>query len=47
MSEKSCPRSVPDLTNTPKKYQTGKPTRNIYTSAWYWSDTVFNICVFI
>ena len=29
MSEKSCPKSVPGLTNMPKKYQTGKPTRNI------------------
>ena len=29
MSKKSCPKSVPGLTNIPKKYQTGKPTRNI------------------
>ena len=29
MSEKSCPKSVPGLTNMPKKYETGKPTRNI------------------
>ena len=29
MSEKSCPKSVSGLTNMPKKYQTGKPTRNI------------------
>ena len=29
MSEKSCPKSVPGITNMPKKYQTGKPTRNI------------------
>ena len=33
MSEKSCPKPVPGLTNMPKKYQTGKPTSNIYTSA--------------
>ena len=32
MSEKSCPKPVPGLTNMPKKYQTGKPTSNIYTS---------------
>ena len=43
MSEKSCPKSVPGLTNVPKKFQTGKATRNIYTSAWDWSDSVFNI----
>ena len=30
MSEKSCPKSVLGLTNMPKKYQIGKPTRNIY-----------------
>ena len=29
MSENCCPKSVPGLTNMPKKYQTGKPTRNI------------------
>ena len=29
MSEKSCPKSVPGLTNMSKKYQTSKPTRNI------------------
>ena len=29
MSEKTCPKSVPGLTNMPKKRQTGKPTRNI------------------
>ena len=29
MSEKSCPESIPGLTNMQKKYQTGKPTRNI------------------
>ena len=29
MSENSCPKSVPGLTNMPKNYQTGKPTRNI------------------
>ena len=40
MSEKSCPISVPGLTNMPNKYQTGKPTRNIYTSAWDWSDSL-------
>ena len=33
MSEKSCPKLVPGLTNMPRKYQTGKPTSNIYTSA--------------
>ena len=43
MSEKSCPKFLPGLTDIPKKYQTGKPTRNIYTSAWDWSNTVFNI----
>ena len=43
MSEKSRPKSLSGLTNIPKKYQTGKPTGNIYTSAWDWSDTVFNI----
>ena len=43
MSEKSCPKSLPGLTNIPKKHQTGKPTRNIYTSAWDWSDTIFRI----
>ena len=25
-----------------KKYKIGKPTSNIYTSAWNWSDTIFN-----
>ena len=36
MSGKSCPKSipVPDLINMAKKYQKGKPTSNIYTSAW-------------
>ena len=29
MSEKSCLKSVPGLTDMPKEYQTGKPTRNI------------------
>ena len=29
MSENACPKSVSGLTNMPKKYQTGKPTRNI------------------
>ena len=29
MSEKSCPKSALGLTNMPKKYHTGKPTRNI------------------
>ena len=48
MSKKSCRKSVPGQTNMPKKYQTNKntkkmPTSNIYTSAWDWSDTVFNI----
>ena len=43
MSKKSCPKSIPGLTNMPKKTQTGNPTRNIYTSAWDWSDNVFNI----
>ena len=43
MPEKFCPKSVPGLTNMPKKYQIGKPTSNIYASAWNWSDTVFNI----
>ena len=43
MSEKSCPKSLPGLTDITKKYQTGKPTRNIYTSAWDWSDTIFSI----
>ena len=42
-SKKSCPKSVPGLTNMPKKYQMGNSTSNIYTSAWDWSDTVFNI----
>ena len=41
MSERSCPKSVPGLTNMPKNYQKGKPTRKIYTSALDWSDTVF------
>ena len=40
MSEKFCPKSVPGLTNIPKNT---KPTSNIYTFAWDWSDTVFNI----
>ena len=40
MSEKSSPKSVPALTNMPKST---KSTSNIYTSAWDWSDTVFNI----
>ena len=44
MSEKSCPKSVPGLTNMPKKNkktkQTGKPTSNIYTFAWDWLDTL-------
>ena len=26
-----------------KKYQKGKPTSNIYTQAWDWSDTVLHI----
>ena len=43
MSEKSRPKSLSGLTNMPKKCQTGNPTGNIYTSAWDWSDTVFNI----
>ena len=43
MSKKSCTKSVLGLTNMPKKYQAGKPTRNIYTSAWNWSNTEFNI----
>ena len=43
MSETFCRKSVPSLTNRQKKYQTGNPTRNIYTSAWDWSDTVFNV----
>ena len=30
MSENACPKSVSVLTNMPKKYQTGKPTRNIF-----------------
>ena len=42
MSKNFCPKSVPGLTNA-KKYQTGKPTSNIYTSAWDWSDTIFSI----
>ena len=29
MSEKSCLKSVPGLTNMSIKYQTGKPIRNI------------------
>ena len=29
LSEKSYPKSVPGLKNMPKKYQTGKSTRNI------------------
>ena len=41
MSEIYCPKPVPVLTNILKKYH--KPTSNIYTSAWDWSDTVFNI----
>ena len=36
MSEKSCPKSVPGLTNMPKKYETSKSTRNLNTSAWDW-----------
>ena len=40
MSEISYPKSVPGLTNMPKNT---KPTSNIYTSAWDWPDTVFNI----
>ena len=31
MSEKSCPKSVPGLTNMPKKYQTGNTKH--FTSA--------------
>ena len=34
MSKKSSPKSVLGLTNMPKKYHAGKPTRNIYTFAW-------------
>ena len=30
MSEKSCPKSVPGLTNMPKKYQTGSPPGTFY-----------------
>ena len=41
MSEKYCPKSISVLTNMLKKYH--KPTNNIYTSAWGWSDTVFDI----
>ena len=26
-----------------EKHKTGNPTRNLNTSAWDWSDTVFNI----
>ena len=40
MSEKSCRKSVPGLSNMPKNT---KPTSNIYTSALDWSYTVFNI----
>ena len=43
MSKKSCSKSVPGLTNMPKKKknkQTGKPTSNIYTFAWDWLDTL-------
>ena len=42
MSEKSCLKFVPGLTNM-SRCQTGKSTGNIHTSAWDWSDTVFNI----
>ena len=31
---KKCVKSVSSLTNIPKKYQKGKPTNNISTSAW-------------
>ena len=43
MSKTSCPKSIPGLTNMQKNYETGKPTRNTYTYACDWSDTVFNI----
>ena len=43
MSKTSCPKSIPGLTNMQKNYETGNPTRNLNTSAWDWSDTVFNI----
>ena len=40
MFKKSCPKSVPGLTNMS---DTGKSTDNIYTSAWDWLDTAFHI----
>ena len=43
MSKRSCPQSVVGLTDMPKICQTGKPTINIYTSTWDWSDTVLII----
>ena len=43
MSEKSCPKSVPGLTNMPKNTKMVSPPVTFYTSAWDWSDTVFNI----
>ena len=44
MSEKSCPKYVPGLTNMPKKKKKCKPTsNNCASSAWDWSATIFNI----
>ena len=40
MSEKSCSAWSSQYL---KKYQKGKATSNIYTFAWDWSDTVFDI----
>ena len=41
----SLPKFVPgtNTKKTPQKYQKGKPSRNIDTFAWDWSDAVFNI----
>ena len=38
MSEKSYHKSAPRLTNITKKYQIGKPTSDVYTSAWDCSE---------
>ena len=35
MSERSCPNTVPCLTNMPKKNIKKQPYSNIYASAWY------------
>ena len=43
MFKKCCLKSVPGPTNMPKNTKQVKPPVTFITSAWGWSETVFNI----